>query len=61
MIWGKSSWQMRLPEIGLPYFGRLWQSWRWKLFLTSKSETQGPFSLPILHGGIHGHISSSSD
>ena len=61
MIQRKGSWQMRLPEIDLPYFGRPWQGQRWKLFLASESETQGPLSLPVLHGGVHGYILSSSD
>ena len=55
------SWQMRLLEIGLPYSGMLWHDQRWKFSLASGSETQEPFSLPILHGSIHGHISSSGD
>ena len=47
--------------MSLLYSGRLWQDQRWKLFLASKSETQGPLSLPILHSGVHGHIPSSGN
>jgi len=42
---------MRLLEIDLPYFEELWQNWRWKLFLTSGSETQGPL-VKIKEGGL---------
>ena len=43
------------------YSGRPWQDRRWKLFLTSKSETQRPLSLPVLHSGICSHVPSSSN
>ena len=46
MTWRKSFWWMRPPEMDLPCSG---------------SETQGPLSLPALHGGIHGLILSSGD
>jgi len=52
---------MRPPEMDLPYFKRLWQGQRWKLFLTSESETQGSLSLSTLHDSIHSHVRSSSD
>ena len=45
----------------LPYSERPWQGWRWKFFLASGSETQGPLSLPALHSDIHSLIPSSSD
>ena len=61
MTWRKGSWQMRLLETDLPCSGKLWQNQRWKLFLTSGSETQGPLSLPALHSGVHGLVLSSSD
>jgi len=61
MTWKKGSWQIRPLEMDLPCSGKLWQYWRWKLFLASGSEIQGPLSPPTLHGGIHGLISSSSD
>ena len=57
----RRSWQMRLPEICLSYSRRLWQDWKWKLFLASESETQGLLSLPILHSGICSHVPSSSN
>jgi len=52
---------MRPPELNLPYSGRPWQNWRWKLFLASGSGTQGPFSVPALYSGVCGLIPSSSD
>ena len=52
---------MRLLEIDLPCSGEPWQYWRWKLFLTSESETQEPLSLPALHSGICSLILSSDD
>ena len=52
---------MRPLEIGLLYFGRLWQNQRWKLSLASKSKTQGPLSPLALHGGIYSHVSSNGD
>ena len=61
ITWRKSSWQMRQLGINLPYSGKLWQYWRWKLFLISGSETQEPLSLPVLHSGICGLIPSSSN
>ena len=61
MILRRKSWQIRLLEMGLPYSGRLQQSQRWKLFLTSKSETQEPLSLSVLYGSVHSHIPSSSN
>ena len=61
MTWRKSSWQMRLPEMDLSCSGRLWQNQRWKLFLASGSETQGPLFLPALHSSIHGLIPSSGN
>ena len=45
----------------LPCSGELWQYQRWKLFLASKSKTQGPLSLPALYSGIHSLIPSSGD
>ena len=39
MTWRKSSWWVRPPEIDLPCSGKLWQYWRQKLFLASRSET----------------------
>ena len=45
----------------LPCSGKLQQDQRWKLFLASKSETQGLFSPPALYSGIHGLIPSNGD
>ena len=61
MTWRKSSWQMRLSEMDLPCSGELWQNQRWKLFLASGSETQGPLSPPTLHGGVCSLVPSSGD
>ena len=61
MTWRKGSWQIRLLEMDLPCSGKLWQYQRWKLFLASRSEIQGPLFPPALHGGVHGLIPSSSD
>ena len=61
MTWRKNSWQMRLLEMCLSYSRRPWQGRRWKLFLAFGSETQESLSPPILHGGVCGHVSSSSD
>ena len=52
---------MRLPEMGLLYSGRLWQDQRWKLFLTSKNETQEHLSPPALHGSVHSYVPSSGN
>ena len=52
---------MELLEVYLSCSGRLWQNWRWKLFLASRSETQGSLSPLALHGGICGLFPSSSD
>ena len=61
MTQGKSSWQMRPPKINLSCSGRPQQGWRWKLFFTFESETQGPFSLPALYDGICSLIPSSGN
>ena len=61
VAWRKSSWWMRPPEMNLPCSGRPWQNWRWKLFLTSKSKTQRPLSLPALHSSVCGLVSSSGN
>ena len=52
---------MGLPEMCLPYSRELWQYQRWKLFLTSGSETRGLLSLSALHNGIHSLVPSSGD
>ena len=57
----KGSWWMRPLEMNLLYSGGSWQNWRWKLFLASGSETQGPLSLPTLYSGIHSLFSSSGN
>ena len=61
MTWRKSSWRMRPLEMDLPCSGILWQGQRWKLFLASGSETQGPLSPSALHRGICSHVPSSGD
>ena len=54
-------WQIKLLRMYLSCSGRLQYYQQKKLYLVSGSETQELSFLPVLHGGICSHVSSSND